>query len=101
MAIRVLPEARDDLRDAASYYRALPPPKVGRELAARIVQDFRHALVAVEDMPLSRQEHPEIPGVRWVHFGTLTAPGPTAARDAATWRGPAGGRARSAAGPCR
>jgi plasmid stabilization system protein ParE len=70
MAIRVLPEARDDLRDAASYYRALPPPKVGRELAARIFQDFRHALVAVADMPLSRQEHPEIPGVRWVHFGS-------------------------------
>jgi plasmid stabilization system protein ParE len=71
MAIRVLPEARDDLRDAASYYRALSPPKVGRELAARILQDFRHALAAVADMPLSRQEHPEIPGVRWVHFGTF------------------------------
>ena len=49
MAIRVLPEARDDLRDAASYYRALPPPKVGRELAARIFQDFRQALMAVAD----------------------------------------------------
>ena len=71
MAIRVLPEALDDLRDAASYYRALPPPKVGRELAARIFQDFRYALAAVADVPLSRQEHPEIPGVRWVHFGTF------------------------------
>ena len=68
MAARVLRGARDDLRDAARYYRAIPPPRVGRQLAARIVSEFNASLPTVVAMPLSRPEHPDVPGVRYVLF---------------------------------
>ncbi|MGH7294649.1 MAG: type II toxin-antitoxin system RelE/ParE family toxin [Polyangiaceae bacterium] len=71
MAVRVLADARDDLRDAAAYYRAIPPPRVGRQLAARVVRAFNLALAGIAAMPLSRQEHPDLPGVRWVQLPTL------------------------------
>jgi plasmid stabilization system protein ParE len=71
MAIRVLRAARDDLRDAGRYYRATPPPKVGRELAGRVVREFNDALGTVSRMPFSRPEHPDIPGVRLVQFPRL------------------------------
>jgi len=57
MAIRLLPEARDDLRDAIRYYRDIAPPALGRRLAARMFEAFKNALRAVEAMPLSRPEH--------------------------------------------
>ena len=68
MAARVLRRARDDLRDAAKYRRAIPPPRVGRYLAARVVSVFNASLPTVVAMPLSRPEHPEMPGVRYVLF---------------------------------
>lgn len=71
MAVRVLREARDDLRDAAKFYRAIPPPNVGRQLAARVIGEFKDSLPTVVAMPLSRPEHPEIPGVRYVPFPKL------------------------------
>jgi plasmid stabilization system protein ParE len=66
MAVRVLPEARDDLRDAIRHYRAVHPPAVGKQLAARVLDAFKNAIASVESMPLSRPEHPDIPGARWV-----------------------------------
>jgi len=71
MVIQVLPEAQEDLRDAASYCRALSPPTVGRGLASRVLRELNQALAAVESMPLARQEHPDIPGVRLVHLATF------------------------------
>jgi plasmid stabilization system protein ParE len=71
MAARVLREARDDLRDVIRFYRAIPPPSTGRRLAARIVNEFNASLPDVVAMPLSRPEHPDIPGVRYVLFATL------------------------------
>lgn len=68
MAIRVLPEARDDLREAVRYYRNVSPPALGKELAGRVLAAFRHAITSVEAMPLSRPEHPDIPGARYVIF---------------------------------
>jgi plasmid stabilization system protein ParE len=66
MAIRVLPEARSDLREAIRHYRAIKPPAVGKELALRVLVAFKRAVTSVEAMPLSRPEHPDIPGARWV-----------------------------------
>jgi plasmid stabilization system protein ParE len=71
MALRVLREARDDLRDVARFYRAIPPPRVGRQLAARVLSEFNASLQTVVAMPLSRPEHPDIPGVRYVLFPNL------------------------------
>jgi plasmid stabilization system protein ParE len=71
MAARVLREARDDLRDVARFYRAVPPPKVGRQLAARVFSEFEASLHSVVAMPLSRPEHPDIPAVRYVLFPKL------------------------------
>ena len=66
MPIRVLPEAREDLRAAVRYYRAVAPPALGKQLAARVVAAFREAVQGVEEMALSRPEHPDIPGARFV-----------------------------------
>ncbi len=66
MAVRVLPEARDDLREAIRHYRAVSPPALGKALAARVLDSFKRAVESVADMPLSRPEHPDIPGARWV-----------------------------------
>jgi hypothetical protein len=44
MAIRVLPEAVDDLREAVRYYRNIKPPTVGRQLAARVFASFKRAM---------------------------------------------------------
>jgi hypothetical protein len=71
MAARVLREARDELRDAATFYRAIPPPRVGRQLAARILSEFTASVRNVVAMPLSRPEHPDIAGVRYVLFPKL------------------------------
>lgn len=71
MAIRILRAARDDLRGIVRHYRSIPPPKTGRELASRVVDELQKALEAVQTMPLSRQEHPDIPGVRLVHLATF------------------------------
>jgi hypothetical protein len=62
MAIRVLPEARSDLGDAIRHYRAVKPPAVGKQLATRVLDAFKQAVASVESMPLSRPEHPDIPG---------------------------------------
>jgi plasmid stabilization system protein ParE len=35
------------------------------------MDEFQQAVSAVETIPLARQEHPDIPGVRLVHFATL------------------------------
>ncbi|HEV3194229.1 MAG TPA: hypothetical protein VGY54_27175 [Polyangiaceae bacterium] len=51
---RVLPEARTDLREAIRHYRAIKPPAVGKELAARVLDAFKQAVQSVEAMPLSR-----------------------------------------------
>jgi plasmid stabilization system protein ParE len=66
MAVRVLPEARNDLRDAIGHYRAVHPPAVGKQLAARLLDAFKQAIANVESMPLSPPEHPDIPGARCV-----------------------------------
>jgi plasmid stabilization system protein ParE len=66
MAIRVLPDARSDLREAIRHYRAIKPPAAGKGLAARVLDAFKGAVQSVEAMPLSRPEHPDIPGARWV-----------------------------------
>ncbi len=64
MAIRVSPEARDDLRDARRATTArFRPPRSAAELAERIVQDFCPALLAVAEVPPLGREHPEIPGL--------------------------------------
>jgi len=68
MATRVLPEARDDLRDAIRYYRNVKPPILGKELASRVMAAFREAVELVAEMPLGRPEHPDIPGARFVLF---------------------------------
>jgi plasmid stabilization system protein ParE len=68
VAIRVLPEARDDLREAVRYYRDIKPPAVGKNLAARVLSSFKQAMESVGGMPLSRPEHPDIPGVRYAIF---------------------------------
>jgi plasmid stabilization system protein ParE len=65
---KVLPEARTDLREAIRHYRAIKPPAAGKELAARVLDAFKQAVQSVEAMPLSRPEHPDIPGARWVLF---------------------------------
>jgi|SRR5882672_1433437 len=66
MAVRVVREARTDLRDVLRHYRAVKPPAVGKQLATRVLEAFKQAVVSVEWMPLSRPEHPDIPGARWV-----------------------------------
>jgi plasmid stabilization system protein ParE len=53
------------------FYRAIPPPKLGQQLAGRAVEEFKVALGVVGAMPLLRPEHPDIPGVRMVHFPRL------------------------------
>jgi len=68
MTTRVLPEARDDLRNAIRYYRSVNPPVLGKELAVRVMGAFREALEIVTAMPLGRPEHPDIPGARYVIF---------------------------------
>lgn len=66
MPTKVLPEARDDLRRALQHYRAVTPPALGKQLAARMMSAFKEAIGLVAGMPLSRPEHPDIPGARWV-----------------------------------
>jgi len=68
MATRVLPEARDDLREAVRYYRDVRPPALGKQLAARIMAAFKSAVLQIEAMRLGRPEHPDIPGARYVMF---------------------------------
>ena len=68
MATRVLPEARDDLREAVRYYRNVKPPVLGKQLATRVMTSFKEAVGLVAAMPLSRPEHPDIPGARYVMF---------------------------------
>jgi plasmid stabilization system protein ParE len=68
MATRVLPEAREDLRDAVRYYRNVKPPALGKQLAARVMVAFREAVETAAEMALARPEHPDIPGARWVLF---------------------------------
>lgn len=71
MGLRVLEAASDDLEDVVRFYRAIPPPKVGRQLAARVITEFKQAMANVIPMPLSRPVHPDIPGVRYVPFPKL------------------------------
>ena len=68
MAVWILPEARDDLREAARYYRTIPPPALGRQLAAGLLAAFRDAVSKGESFGLSRAEHPDIPLARFVVF---------------------------------
>jgi len=68
MASRVLPEARADLREAIRHYRDAKPSALGKQLAARLLEAFKKAVRSVEAMPLSRPEHPDVPGARWVLF---------------------------------
>src|SRR5580698_7208127 len=68
MSVRVLPEARGDLREAIRHYRAVKPPAIGKQLAARVLDSFKQAIASVEAMPLSRPEHSEIAGARWVQL---------------------------------
>jgi plasmid stabilization system protein ParE len=66
MAARVLPEAGDDLREAVRYYRNVRPPALGKQLAARVLGAFKEAAALADSMPLSRPEHPDVPGARYV-----------------------------------
>ena len=66
MATRVLPEARDDLREAIRYYRNVKPPVLGKQLATRVMAAFKESVALT--MPLSRPEHPDIRGARYVLF---------------------------------
>jgi len=68
MPTRVLPEARDDLREAIRYYRNVKPPVLGKQLATRVMAAFKEAVGLIAAMPLSRPEHPDIPGARHVLF---------------------------------
>lgn len=68
MATRILPEARDDLRNAVRYYRNIKPPALGKQLAARVMAAFKKAVGFVERVPLGRPEHPDISGARYVLF---------------------------------
>ncbi len=68
MATRILPEARDDLRDAIRYYRNVKPPVLGKQLATRVMVAFKEASSLIAAMPLSRPEHPDITGARYVMF---------------------------------
>jgi plasmid stabilization system protein ParE len=68
MASRVLPEARADLREAIRHYRAVKPPALGKQLAARVLDAFKQAVRSIEEMPLAQPEHPDIPGARWALF---------------------------------
>ena len=75
MATRILPEARDDLRNAIRYYRNIKPPTLGKQLAARVMAAFKKVVSFVERVPLGRPEHPDISGARYVLF-----------EDSLTWR---------------
>ena len=66
MTIKVLPEAREDLREAVRYYRSIQPPDVGRQLAERVLAAFRQIARQIAEMPLSAPEHPDIAGTRFV-----------------------------------
>ncbi len=66
MAARILPAARDDLREAIRYYRNVNPPALGKRLAVRVLAAFREAVSLVQSMPRTRPEHPDIPGARYV-----------------------------------
>jgi plasmid stabilization system protein ParE len=66
MATRVLPEARDDLTEAVRYYRDIKPPMLGKRLATRLMTSFKGAVGLVATMPLSRPEHPDIAGARYI-----------------------------------
>ncbi len=68
MATRVLPDARDDLREAVRYYRNIKPPVLGKQLATRMMAAFKEAVVRAASMSLGRPEHPDIPGARYVMF---------------------------------
>ncbi|MBS2014614.1 MAG: type II toxin-antitoxin system RelE/ParE family toxin [Deltaproteobacteria bacterium] len=68
MATRVLPEARDDLREAVRYYRNIKPPVLGKQLATRMMAAFKKSVAQAASMPLGRPEHPDIPGARYVMF---------------------------------
>jgi len=66
MTSRILPEARDDLREAVRYYREIKPPALGKHLATRMTTAFKDAVGRAASMSLGRPEHPEIPGARYV-----------------------------------
>lgn len=68
MATRVLPDARDDLREAIRYYRNIKPPVLGKQLAARMMAAFKEAVVRAASMSLGHPEHPDIAGGRYVMF---------------------------------
>jgi hypothetical protein len=57
MAVRVLPEARDDLREAVRYYRGIKLPAVGKQFAGRVLASFKRAVASVALRPLSRPVH--------------------------------------------
>lgn len=67
MATRVLPDARDDLREAVRYYRNIKQPVLGKQLATRMMAAFKECVRAAS-MSLGRPEHPDIPGARYVMF---------------------------------
>ena len=66
MVVRVLAEARADLREAARYYRHVPPPALGRKLAARLLEAFGDAVRSAEAFGAFRAEHPDIPLAHFV-----------------------------------
>jgi plasmid stabilization system protein ParE len=68
MTARILPEAREDLREAVRYYRSIRPPALGRQLAERVLAAFRDATRQITESPLARPEHPDIPGARFVQL---------------------------------
>jgi len=68
VAVHVVPEAREDLREAVRHYRSIRPPAVGRLLAVRALAAFREAARSIAETPLGRPEHPDIPGGRFVQM---------------------------------
>lgn len=67
----VLPAALAELREAARYYRNVPPPAVGKQLARRLMDSFTHCVRAIEEFGTTRPEHPDIPGARFVAFAVF------------------------------
>ena len=69
MPLIVRPDARDDLREAAAYYRSIPPPTVGKALALRFLDAFRACTRTIEALGAGRAEHPDIAGAHFLAFG--------------------------------
>jgi hypothetical protein len=66
MTVRVLPKACGDLRETIGHYSAVKPSAIGKQIASRVLETFKQAIASVEGRPLSRPEHPDIAGARWV-----------------------------------